>query len=376
MSNIVLKVLAVADPAIMVYVDKKINLLREFGKQVYFEVVPWTEYYKKMLEAFIGKTSYYDIVMVAGHLWKRDFVDKGYIVPIELEDEDILPVIAKELKYNGKSYLSPSFCDGHMIVYRKSVIEKRYGKLFDDVISPTEYVNAAISIGNSEDMSAVAMKAHESEIFTDALPFLRMNGGDVYDFNTLKSTCEDERVIKGLETYCDLRHYAHKDTDLYGNDEISESICKKRAAMAVTWSGQLGIINNEYCIDKQDLGFATFNTSWNVTWSFAICSRSGEKKLANEFLRFLRSPKIDAIAGAYSGCPVRKQSYIEGIDKYPWYSSQLKMFEKAKPLPDLKEAGAKNGILYEEIAHAFVGRKTPRQAMEAAKIRIDSLVTN
>lgn len=157
------------------------------------------------------------------------------------------------------------------------------------------------------------------------------------------------------------------------NDEISEAICKKRAAMAVTWSGQLGTINNEYCIDKQDLGFATFDTSWNGTWSFAICNRSSEKELANEFLRFLRYPKIDAIAEAYSGCPVRRQSYLEEIDKYPWYSSQLKMFENAKPLPDLKEAGAKNGILYEEIAHALAGMKTPRQAMKAAKIRIDCI---
>lgn len=373
MGNRELKILAVADPAVKVYVDNEMKLLQEFGKPVCFDVVPWAEYYKKMLEAFEGKGSNYDIVMVAGHFWKRDFVDNGYICPIEFEDEDILPVIAKELKYNGKPYLSPSFCDGHMIVYRKSVLEKRYGKLFDDVISPSEYVNAAISIVNNEDMSAVAMKAHESEIFTDALPFLRMNGGDVYDPNTLKSVCEDERVIKGLETYCDLKSYAAKDTDVYGNDEIYEAICKKRAAMAVTWSGQLGTINNAYCIDKQDLGFATFDTSWNVTWSFAICSRSNKKELANEFLRFLRSPKIDAIAGAYSGCPVRKQSYLEGIGNYPWYNSQLKMFEKAKPLPDLKDAGAKNGILYEEIAHAFAGRKTPRQAMEAAKIRIDSI---
>ncbi len=373
MSNRELKVLAVADPAVKVYVDNGLKLLQEFGKPVCFDVVPWTEYYKKMLEAFEGKGANYDIVMVAGHFWKRDFVDNGYLAPIELDDEDILPVIAKELKYNGKSYLSPSFCDGHMIVYRKSILEKRYGKLFDDVISPSEYVNAVVSIGNSEDMSAVAMKAHESEIFTDALPFLRMNGGDVYDFNTLKSVCEDEKVIKGLEAYCDLRSYAPKDTNLYGNDEIAEAICKRRAAMAATWSGQLGIINNESCIDKQDLGFATFDTSWNVTWSFAICSRSSEKELANEFLRFLRSPKIDAIAGSYSGCPVRKKSYLEEIDKYPWYPTQLKMFEKAKSLPDLKDAGAKNSILYEEITKAFAGTKIPRQAMQDAKIRIDSI---
>jgi hypothetical protein len=49
------------------------------------------------------------------------------------------------------------------------------------------------------------------------------------------------------------------------------------------------------------------------------------------------------------------------------------MLEKARPLSDLKDAGAKNGILCKEIAQAFAGIKTPREAMQSAKIRIDSI---
>jgi multiple sugar transport system substrate-binding protein len=51
MSNRELKVLAVADPAVNVYVDSRMKLLQEFGKHVCFDVVPWAEYYKKMLES-------------------------------------------------------------------------------------------------------------------------------------------------------------------------------------------------------------------------------------------------------------------------------------------------------------------------------------
>jgi len=367
-----LKVLAVADPAVKVYVDENLNLLKDFPETVDFNVVPWAQYYSTMLDVFAGKVDY-DVIMVAGHLWMADFAEKGYLAPIELEEEDILPVILQEMKYKNKFYLSPSFCDGHMIVYRKSVLKEKLGRTLDTVITPEEYIDAASKIGVSKTQAAVAMKAHPSEIFTDALPFLRMGGKDVYDEETLEVLCNDTNIIKGLEAYYELRKYAFLDTDTYGNEEIASAIQNKKAAMAVTWSGQLGVVYNDDCVDKEDLGFATFNTAWNVTWSFAISAGSKNKEKANELLRFLRSPKMDAIAGAYSGAPVRRQSYLEGIDKFPWYECQLSMIEKAKPLPNMLLAGDKNGILYEEIAEAFGGRKSPANAMEEAKIRIDRI---
>jgi len=252
-------------------------------------------------------------------------------------------------------------------------LKEELGKTFDSVITPEEYVDAASIISSSGTPGAIAMKAHPSEIFTDALPFLRMGGKDVYDAETLEAMCSEESIINGLEAYCGLRKYAFPDTDTYGNDEIALTIQNKKAAMAVTWSGQLGVVYNEDCVDKEDLGFATFNTAWNVTWSFAISGGSKNKEKANELLRFLRSPKIDAVAGAHSGAPVRRQSYLEGKDKFPWYECQLSMIEKAKPLPNMLLAGDKNGVLYEEIAEAFSGRKTPAKAMEDAKKRIDQI---
>lgn len=373
MNNTAIKVLAVADPAVAVYIDKKLNILEKFRGEVQMDVVPWAEYYSTMLDVFSGKASY-DVVMVAGHLWMSDFIDKGYLAPIEFEPEDILPVIIQEITYDNKVYLSPSFCDGHMIVYRKSILEKKYGKLFDYTISPDEYIKAAVCIGDKEGMAPVAIKAHPSEIFTDALPFLRMNGQDVYDRKTKDSICDHTGVIKGLERYCELKKYAPMETDTFGNEEIANVIQKKKAAMVVTWSGQLGVVYNHECLEPEDLGFATFETSWNVTWSFAISANSKNKSKANELLRFLRSPQIDAIAGAYSGAPVRRQSYLNGMEKYPWYDCQLYMFEKAKPLPNIQCAGDKNSILYEEIFSAFSGEKSPEKAMSDAKQRINAWI--
>lgn len=357
-----LKVLAVGDPAAACYLDE------ELGNAV-FDIVPWEAYYPAMMDAFAGKTDY-DIVMVAGHLWLCDFVKKGYLAELEVEEEDILPVIAREIRYDGKTYLSPSFCDGHMIIYRKSEVHQVLGREPGMIITPEEYIEIARAVTASCGSRAAAMKAHPSEIFTDALPFLRMYGGDAYDREG-NAVCDSAETVRGLQSYIELKSLALKGTESFGNMEIGTAIREKKAAMAVTWSGQMGTVYQKGCLEPEDLGFAAFSTSWNVTWSFAVCAGSKQKEAANAFLRYLRSPEIDRKVGMKSGAPIRKGSYLAGAEVCPWFPVQLKMMELARPLPNMTEAGEKNGVLYEKISEAFSGEKTAKEAMEEAKREID-----
>ncbi len=367
-----LKVLAVADPAVKGYLDKELGILDGYSEEVDFHIVPWEDYYSMMMKAFAGEADY-DIVMVAGHLWLRDFVEKGYLSEIDYEEEDILPVIAEEMKYKGKTYLSPSFCDGHMILYRKSLLNQVLGKKPGSVMTPQEYIEMAKAYREAAREQALAMKAHKSEIFTDALPFLRMYGGDAYDSGG-QSICEKEEVIKGLQSYAALKEYAVDGTEHFGNGEIASAVREKRAVMAVTWSGQMGEVFKDGCLEPWDIGFSTFSTAWNVTWSFGICLSSGKKEAAQKFLEYLRSPDIDRKAGRKSGAPVRRASYEEGTKECPWFPVQLQMMELASPLPHLSKAGEKNGILYEKIFQVFSGKKTAEEAMKEAVKEIDEVV--
>lgn len=372
--NRVVKVLAVADPAVFVYTDKKLGILSEFKKaEVQFDIVAWENYYPAILAALEGNADY-DIVMIAGHLWLRDFAEKDYLCEIDEHDSDILPIIAEEMKYNSRTYLSPSFCDGHMVVYRKSIL-KKYNIDFENVITVDELIHAVKTINNlPKDIKPIALKAHPSEIFLDALPYLRHSGIDIYDGKTYEINCNNEHIIDGLEKYLSLAAFAPSDTKNYGNNEIKEAIAKKQVAIGVTWSGQLGVVVDDGCIDPKDLGFATFNTAWNVTWSFAISSKSKNKVIAKELLQYLISKPVDKIVGEYCGAPVRRSSYIEGRNKYEWYRCQLKMIEEcAKPFPNIKNAGEKNSVLYEEIYKALTGEKDAKMALCDAQMRIDQI---
>ena len=364
-----MKILAVDDPAVFAYTDKSKGILERYGKPVDFEITLWSEYYAKMMDVFEGKASY-DIVMIAGHLWASDMVRKGFLAPLSYEDEDILPVISREMKYDGKTYLSPSFCDGHMIVYRKSVVKKALGSLPGDVITPEEYIRIAKLVYESEKKPSVAMKADSSEIFTDAIPFLRMRGVDVYTESGVD--CDRSEIIEGLEAYCELKAYALPGTDTFGNREVADAIRSGSAPLAITWSGQMGVVMDGL-EDSEDLGFATLSTAWNVTWSFAVSAKSDMKAEAEEFLGFLRSAETDRLAGETSGAPVRLSSYKAGAKDHPWYDCQVRMFENARPLLCGENAGDKNGVFYAEIAEAFAGRKTAQAAMRDAQAKIKSM---
>ena len=69
----------------------------------------------------------------------------------------------------------------------------------------------------------------------------------------------------------------------------------------------------------------------------------------------------------------RRSSYEKGREEYPWYACQLQMFASARPLPHMEKAGEKNGILYQEIWEAFMGKKTAAEAMRDAEDQINRI---
>uniref|UniRef100_UPI0006D2B1B8 hypothetical protein n=1 Tax=Clostridium sp. NkU-1 TaxID=1095009 RepID=UPI0006D2B1B8 len=73
------------------------------------------------------------------------------------------------------------------------------------------------------------MKADKSEIFTDALPFLRMYGGDAYDSDG-SAVCGKEEAVKGLQSYIELRSCAVDGTERFGNGEIAEAVRQKKSS--------------------------------------------------------------------------------------------------------------------------------------------------
>lgn len=375
-----LKVLAVGDPAVYAYTDPRFSIIETFNREhnanIQFSIIPWNDYYNMMIKTFEGEYDY-DIVMVAGHLWLKDFVSKNYLAEVSIpQDEqydadDIIDCIKNELLIDGKPYLYPSFSDGHILVYRKSVVEKQLGRTLPSVVSTDTIISLATKCYETWGMKGIALKAHPSEIFLDFLPYLRNEGLEAFDQVSHVPLINHPLAQKALDKYLLLKAFSFDDTNTYGNDEVREAFQQKKCALAVTWGGQLGFVLDERCKEPEDVGFAAIQTAWNVTWSFAINQRSSNKMLANTFLAYLSSKEIDRIVGGYAGSPVRRSTYIADVEKYPWYKTHRQLIETyAKPLPQMLNAGDKLAPLYEEISRAFSGEISSLVALEEAEKRI------
>ncbi|MDK2840307.1 MAG: multiple sugar transport system substrate-binding protein [Thermosipho sp. (in: thermotogales)] len=363
-----LKVLAVDDPAVYVYVDDRYSFLKEFtkktGVKIYFDIVKWVDYYSTLMNSF--REYKYDIVMIAGHLWMSDFVEKGNLLELSgdfelgYDYEDIIPSIRQEIEYNGKKYLLPSFCDGHILLYRKSKIKENIA----DEISIDELIELVENNADKQ-KSTFVLKAHPSEIFLDFLPYLRNEGIDAFDHEG-KPLFDNQKGYVALEKYINMKQYCPKNVAEFGNEEVLNAIQKDKCKLGVSWSGQLGKIMNDQCINPEEIGFASLETSWNTTWSFGINHLCQDQLLAERFLQFITTKDVDKVVGAYCGNPTRKSSFEHGKEKYRWYPVVQNMLERSKPLPHLPFTGQLIDITTKEIVKAFEHKISPQQALRNA----------
>jgi len=370
-----LNILAVGDPAVYGYVDKKNDTLEQFTKQtgiaVNFEIIEWSKYYPALLKSF--QEYNYDIVMVAGHLWLQEFVEKGYLQTLngnfgdEYDYQDIMPSIRKELEFRGEKYLLPSFCDGHILTYRKSQLIKEPAEL----ISIDELI--AIVKNNKDDKkNAFVQKAHPSEIFLDFLPYLRSEGIDAFTKDGLPRF-NNNAGLNALQKYIEMKQYCATDVKDYGNEEVLNAIQRDKCKLGISWGGQIGQIMNKNCINPDDIEFSYLETSWNTTWSFAINHLCPKPVQAEIFLKYITSKEIDKAVGAYCGNPSRKSSFLAGKDEFRWYPVLYKMLERAEPLPQMSNTGQMIGIISDEIVKAYQGNLSPKKALENAYQKILSL---
>jgi multiple sugar transport system substrate-binding protein len=375
-----INVFAVGDPAVKAYTMGRNSIIQRWEEKsfvkVNFEIVPWQDYYPKLIKELENPEAFFDVIMVAGHLWKADFVEKGYLqdldeyfmsCPSDYDRADILESVRNEMCFNRKKYLVPSFSDGHIIFYQKDIINDAIGGDLPTVISTQDYVELAKKTHRKrEDVYGIALKAHRSEILLDWLPYLRQEGIDL--FQDGRPSFNSPKGIAALENYIAMKKYASPNTADFGNNEIKNCIQNGACVLAVSWGGQAGEIFHG-SKNKENMGFATFEYPWNVTWSFGINKRSYKKKMAADLLFYLSSKEIDREVGLYAGSPLRKSSYNypEAATRYPWYNTQLTMLNRSKPLPDIANSGELFGFLYQYVHRCFVGELNAAAALEKAE---------
>ncbi len=358
------QILAPNDPALAAYQDA---LAADNAPDATLKIVPFADYRAQLDETLNATTSAYQVVFVPGHLWIPELVAAGKLAPLDFSPAtELVPLVAEECTYGGKTYMVPLFTDGHILFYDPSRVN-----LPADVtaVNPLQIPALAANTTPPDGGHAVALKAHPTEIFLDWLPYLLDAGGRILGEDG-HPAFNNEAGVSALAAYVTMASVAPEETHRYGNEEIAEALQTGAVTMAVTWGGQAApIFNAPDSIAASTYRVVPLTTPWNATWGAAIPVNLPvfAQQEAAAVLQALNGPAMDARVIEHAGSPVYTSSYTaDATEKYPWLPAQKHMLENAAILPKLPQIGAVLGTLYDQVYQAFRGKVTPAEALATA----------
>jgi multiple sugar transport system substrate-binding protein len=290
----------------------------------------------------------------------------------EYQWSDIIPSIQKESRYQDLQYIIPYFNDGHILFYRKDLIDLGANQTPRE-ISPLDLLNIAQKAHQPPDIYGIALKAHPSEILFDWLPYFFAAGGQLTDTD-IQPTFAAEEGFYALRIYCQLRDFAPPKTHTFGNEEIAAVIKSGQAAVVTTWGGQAAPIFLDQSNAFRDKYLtAVFPHPCGATWGIALpANQPREIQLeALQKLLLLNSPEQDLDVLEAAGSPIRNSSYSEqAFQDYFWLRAQYEILNRFAFLPFDPRIGLYLGPLTEAILNAFLGQETPEESLKKADHQI------
>lgn len=344
------------------------------------EIIPWTDYRNKLLDALKSPVTPYQAVCVPGHVWLPELTHAEYffnlneltgeVKPSTLAAYDangLMPSVKAECHYQNQWVMLPLFTDGHIVFYRSDLLE------LPKQIRPSDLESYAKAMNLPDGMFPLALKAHASEILLDWLPYLWERGGDLFDEH-LHPIFNSPASVDALKYYISLKKFAPPETHQFGNNEIASALTDGWVAAAVSWGGQAASIFDP----KKNPFHAVMKTTslanaWNATWGVCIPANQARQQAVETLnnLMQLMDLNCDQNVTRIAGSPVRLSSYSpQQKEIFPWLASQQAMLENCKTLPLLPQVGSFLGILYTAVHSAFTEAESPQQALDQAAATI------
>lgn len=205
------------------------------------------------------------------------------------------------------------------------------------------------------------------------MPYLRANQVEPFDAAG-KPMFNSDAGIKAVQQYMALLKYCPEETRIYGNEEIKKAIQTNTCDLAITWGGQLGAVMDDNCLSPEDIGFATLEKPWNVTWSFGLNSQSKQSSLAVKVMQLLTRKEIDIEVGRICGNPTRQSSFDRDSKRYAWYPAVKEMIETYEPLASVPTLPESIAIVTEELTGIVNGRVTIEEGLSRAEDAINEVL--
>ncbi len=340
---------------------------------------PWNQVHDRLVTSLGGDNP--PDLSIIGTRWVLEFKDQ--LEPPEKwvskeTLDDILPSI-KEAVVNGQLLALPDAWGPRILVYRSDLIDNP-PKTFEEMLEVAKKVN------NPPDIYAVGMSGKKYAELTEFVYYFYGAGGEFFEKNPDgslgKCTVNSEAGVKALTFMNDLVN-KYKVTEPavtnYTRDEIQDLMVSGHLAMMMTGGFTPAILKAKKVPFKWDVAQMPYFEGYKpctlmVTDSIAFFKSSKNKELVGKFLDYFYSPEVQIPFQKLIGFPpVTKSASKDPYFQTKVYKVMTEAGAHAKGWPLVAEWSEATDILWDAIASVFLGKATPKEALDRAAKEIDSI---
>jgi multiple sugar transport system substrate-binding protein len=368
------------------------DLLRDFerghqGVIVREELLPADsdrqhQYYAMNLD---GGKAPFDLVGI-DTIWVQEFAKAGWIVPLDelltqTVQEEFFPGPIEAATFNGRLYAVPWYVDAGVLYYRRDLLD-RHGleppRTWHDLAHSAKVVLEAEQ--NSALTGFVWQGKQYEGLMCVSLEVLRSNGTDLW-------SGDRDRAVSGLRF---LRETiaTHRITPLSVSMADEEStrwmFGEGRALFMRNWPYAWSLLQGEGSAVRGKVGvvplpaFSGFASAPILGgWMLAIPSSSAHQEVVVELIRFLTSSDTQRKVAVELGYnPARRALYADEslLELRPLLKDLYPILSEARPRPVTPYYLLISQAVQPDISAVIVGRKSPDEALDAIRRRVDQLM--
>jgi multiple sugar transport system substrate-binding protein len=244
----------------------------------------------------------YDVVWVNSQ-WMKEYVDAGYILPIDdlvkkykLDTGIYAKGMMDGVVFGGKTYGLPTFTQCLILAYDSAVFEKenlKVPKTADELVAVAKYFKEKYGTG-------IAIPAKQGGAAATLYSQLLFSSGGYYFDKSGKLDLLSEPSLYAAKIYDQLAQYSVRGATAWHHDETAEAVRTKVAPLGLIMSGLAGLnADPEKSLIVDTVKYATINgktgdtAANNAFWVWAIAKNSNDVDESFKFISWFTSPAIE-----------------------------------------------------------------------------------
>ncbi len=360
--------------------------------EIEIQPVPFDDYLKRIL---IGHTAgqYSDIYNLYS-LWAVQLVD-SYILDapspalIETVRKNFIPVSVQGSTIEGKIWGVPMEISNYTLIYNKKLFaEAGYQhppKTWDELIDMAVNLTKRNEDGTIHQYGFAFLSGWDSAVVHPYLSMLYSLEGRLFTDDFSRSLLDSPEALLALEKQIEL--FKRGGTDTAGSVWAFPTGRVAMMIMASWYESSLKLgFGDEY---EETVGVAPFPylktpANCGYTWFIGVDRNSRHKEEAWKFIQWMTTEMTEAGTTRMGELMARNigsiPTHLADLDGFPdelndlYTSVFVQELENTISEPNVAQGQEIKVVLMREIIEAWHGRKTPQQALSAAKREIDQIL--